>query len=104
MAINLKQADLAMGWLTYLKIKLTTKQKDTKDSQKNKYKETQMFLKKIYHKRESKKKKGTKNYKINWQTKFKISVNTCLPMIILKANGLNAGSKDRVADWRRKWG
>lgn len=46
MTINLKQADLAMGWLTYLKIKLTTKQKDTKDSQKNKYKETQMFNKK----------------------------------------------------------
>jgi len=45
-------------------------------------------------KRESKTKKGTKNYKINWQTKFKISINTCLPIIIFKANGLNAGSKD----------
>ena len=46
MTISLKQADLAMGWLTYLKIKLTTKQKDTKYSQKNKHKETQMLKKK----------------------------------------------------------
>ena len=39
-------------------------------------------------------KKGTKEkHRINWKTRFKMAINTCLSIIILNGNGLNAPIK-----------
>ena len=51
--------------------------------------------------KEKQKEKGTKKkYKIHWKTRFKMAINTYLPIIILNVNGLNAPMKrHKVADW-----
>ena len=51
-----------------------------------------------------KKKKGTKNkYKINRKARFKMAINTCLLIITLNTNGINAPIKrHRVSDWIKK--
>ena len=53
---------------------------------------------------EKQKKKGTKKkYKIHWETRFKMAINTYISIITLNINGLNAPIKrHRVADWITK--
>ena len=47
-----------------------------------------------------KKTKEEKRNRINWKTRFKMSINTYLSIITLNVNGLNAPIKrHRVADW-----
>ena len=49
------------------------------------------------------KKKGTKKYKINKKTRFKMAINTYLSIITLNVSGQNASIKIyRVADWIEK--
>ena len=85
---------------TYLKNRATASQKHTIESQKPERKHK--------HKRKSSnhKKKGTKKkHRINWKTRFKMAINTYVPIITLNVNGLNAPIKRHrtslVAQWLR---
>ena len=81
--------------LTYLKNRATTNQNQTLHSQKLKRK---VLKRKINGNHPNKKKKGTKEkHRINWETRFKMVINTYLSIIALNVNGLNAPIR-RVTD------
>ena len=85
--------------LTYLKNKVTTKQKHTTDSQEPKRREHKQEKKII--KPQKRKQKGTKKkHKIKGKTRFKMAINTYLSRITLNVNGPNGAiQRHRVADW-----
>ena len=90
--------------LTYLKNRVTTNEKHTIDSQKQKEDDSAQYKRKPSNHKRKKKKKGTKKeYKINWKTRFKMAINTYLSIIVLNVSGINAPIKrHRVADWIKK--
>ena len=50
-----------------------------------------------------KRKEENRNIRVKWKTGFKMAINTCLSIITLNVNGLNAPiKKHRVADWIKK--
>ena len=89
--------------LTYLKNRATTNQNPTTHSQKLKRREHNNKIKGNYPTKK-KTKKGTKErHRINWETKFKMAMNTYLSVITFNINGLDAPIKrPRVADWIKK--
>ena len=87
--------------LTYLKNRATTNQSQMLHSQKLKRK---LHKNKIKGNHPTKKKrKEQRRNRINWKTRFKMAINTYLPIITLNVNGPNAPIKrHRVADWINK--
>ena len=71
-----------------MKTRVTTSPKHTIDSQKPKQKELKHNTKENHQttKGKTKKEKGTKNYQINWKTRFKMAVNTNLSIITLNSH------------------
>ena len=85
--------------LTYLKNKATTNQNLTSHSQKLKRK----ALKHKVNGNHPTKKRKEEKHRIHWKTRFKMAINTYLPIIILNVNGLNAPiNRHRVQDWIKK--
>ena len=83
-----------------MKNRATTNQKHTIDSQKPKRREHKHKIKSSNHKR---KKKGTKKkHRINWKTRFKMTINTYVSIITLNVNGLNAPIKRQSGRLEKK--
>ena len=87
--------------LTHLINRETTNQNKTLHSQKLKRKEQKNKIK-GNHRTTTTKKEQRRN-RINWKTKFKMSISTYLSISTLNVSGLNASIKrHRMADWIKK--